>query len=53
MRLWDAEEGHQVFVFAGHASAANSVAFSPSGTYLLSSSDYGERSIRLWLADMP
>ena len=51
--MWYSEEGHLVFVFAGHASAVNSVTFSPTGTYLLSSSDYGERSIRLWLADMP
>jgi hypothetical protein len=27
--------------------------FSPSGRYLISSSDFGERHIKLWYANMP
>ena len=42
-----------MYVYQGHRSSVTSCCFSPSGTYLLSASDYGERSIRLWLSDMP
>jgi hypothetical protein len=52
--LWDAEEGHLVYVFAGHDSGAPlCCCFSPSGKYLLSASDYGERSLKMWYTDMP
>ena len=53
VRLWDALEGYLVFNYVGHASAVVSVAFAPSGRYLVSSSDFGERAIKLWHADMP
>ena len=48
LRLWDTEEGHLIYVFQGHESAVVSCCFSASGKYLLSSSNYGERAIKLW-----
>ena len=53
VRLWDAAEGHLVYVFRGHGAAAVSCAFSPTGKYLLTASNYGERKIKLWYTDMP
>lgn len=46
-------QGCQVFCFAGHASPVTSLCYSPSGRYLASCSDIGERSIRVWYAGMP
>ncbi|KAH8047309.1 hypothetical protein JL722_13119 [Aureococcus anophagefferens] len=45
--------GHLTYIFHGHASAVVSVAYSPTGRYIVSSSDYGERAIKLWDAAMP
>ncbi|EGB06485.1 hypothetical protein AURANDRAFT_65478 [Aureococcus anophagefferens] len=53
VRLFDALEGHLTYIFHGHASAVVSVAYSPTGRYIVSSSDYGERAIKLWDAAMP
>lgn len=53
VRLWDAVEGHLVYVFNGHSAAVVSCAFSPTGKYLLTSSNFGERKIKLWYTDMP
>ena len=53
VRLCDAAEGHLVCVFRGHGAAVSSCAFSPTGKYLLTASNYGERKIKLWYTDMP
>ncbi|KAJ8604454.1 hypothetical protein CTAYLR_000922 [Chrysophaeum taylorii] len=53
VRLWHALQGYLVFVFEGHASPVVSAAFSSSGRYVVSASDYGERAIKLWTADVP
>ena len=53
LRLWDTHEGHLIYIYSLHESAVISCTFSPTGRYLLSSSDYGERHIKLWYTDMP
>jgi len=40
-------------VFRGHGAAVSSCAFSPTGKYLLTASNYGERKTKLWRTDMP
>lgn len=46
-------QGTEVFCYEGHAAPVNSVSFSPTGRYIVSCSDIGERAIRVWLAGMP
>lgn len=48
VRLWHAHQGYLIFAFWGHSSPVMSCAFSSSGKYVVSSSDYGERAIKLW-----
>lgn len=48
-RLWDARDGRELRVFAGHAAPVTSVAFNASGTSILTGSDI----VRLWsIADI-
>jgi hypothetical protein len=48
-RLWDARNGEELRVFAGHASEVYSVAFDSAGTCILTGSDI----VRLWsIADI-
>lgn len=42
-----------LFVFRAHTSPVSCVSFSPSGKYLISGSDYGERRLMLWDARSP
>ena len=53
VRLFDALEGHLNYIFYGHESAVVSISYAPSGRYIASSSDYGERAVKLWDADVP
>jgi WD40 repeat protein len=41
-RLWDAQTGEELRVFAGHAAEVYSVAFDPTGTLILTGSDIAE-----------
>jgi WD40 repeat protein len=48
-RLWDARDGKELRVFAGHAAPVTSVAFNASGTSILTGADF----VRLWsIADI-
>ena len=48
-RLWDARNGQELRVFAGHAAPVDSVAFNATGTSILTGSDI----VRLWsIADI-
>jgi WD40 repeat protein len=48
-RLWDARNGEELRVFAGHAGPVDSVAFNAAGTSILTGSDI----VRLWsIADI-
>ena len=53
IRTWSVPEGFPLFIYRGHAAPVITVKFSPSGKYLLSASDYGERKIIMWDASMP
>jgi WD40 repeat protein len=46
LRLWDAQDGHEIRAFRGHRNCTNSVAFSPDGDRIASTSDDG--SARVW-----
>ena len=46
-------QGTNIFCYKGHTSPVTSLCYSPSGRYLVSCSDIGERAIRVWLAGMP
>lgn len=46
-------QGTNVFCYEGHTSPVTSLCYSPSGRYLVSCSDIGERAIRIWFAGMP
>ncbi|MGC3960157.1 MAG: WD40 repeat domain-containing protein [Verrucomicrobiota bacterium] len=43
-RLWDARDGKELRVFAGHAAPVTSVAFNATGTSILTGADF----VRLW-----
>jgi WD40 repeat protein len=45
-------EGYLLFIFYAHQSPVTAVSFSPTGRYLVSGSDYGERKILMWDAKM-
>lgn len=45
--------GYLLYVYKGHLSPVTTVRFSPTGRYLVSGSDYGERKILLWDARCP
>jgi len=48
-RLWDARNGEELRVFAGHAGSVDSVAFNATGTSILTGSDI----VRVWsIADI-
>ena len=47
IRLWDATTGGEVCTLTAHNGSVSSVAFSPDGKLLASSSSY-ERTIKLW-----
>ena len=53
VRLFSVPEGYQLFCYLGHVSPVTTVKFSPSSRFLVSGSDYGERKIIVWRADMP
>jgi hypothetical protein len=53
IRTWLFPEGFLLYIYRGHLSPITSVKFSQSGRYLLSGSDYGERRLMLWDANMP
>ena len=46
MRLWDAATGEEFVGLPGHSSYVYSLAFSPDGKSLVSSS--GDTTLRLW-----
>jgi WD40 repeat protein len=47
--VWDAKTGDAVAVLRGHAGYVLSVAFSPNGKYLASSSGYrGRGEVKVW-----
>ena len=53
IKMWCFPECYALFTYVAHLSAVTTVSFSSSGRYLISGSDYGERKILLWDADMP
>jgi WD40 repeat protein len=46
IRLWDLEDGRMIRSFSGHTNVVSSIAFSPDGKTLVSSSF--DKTIRLW-----
>lgn len=50
VRLWDAQQGFQIYKFQGHEAPVVSISFSSSGRYLVSCSEFGERAVKLWEA---
>lgn len=46
-------EGYLLYIYTGHVSPVTTVRFSPTGKFLVSGSDYGERKILVWNAKMP
>ena len=53
VRTWCFPDGYVLYVYRGHKSPVTSVNFSPTGRYIVSGSDYGERKLMLWDANMP
>ena len=53
LKLWSFPEGFSLYTYQGHTSGVTSCAFSPSGKWLVSGSDYGERKLLIWDANMP
>src|SRR5262249_39180747 len=47
-RLWDCESGRQLYQFAAHQGAVNSVHFSSDGIYLITAGH--DSTVRVWLA---
>eukprot|EP01038_Epipyxis_sp_PR26KG_P013480 gene13480-18085_t len=53
VRTWCYPEGYLLFIYRGHQSPVTTVNISPTGRYILSGSDYGERKLLLWDAKLP
>ena len=53
IRSWSYPEGYNLFVYRAHTSPVVSIGYSNSGRYFVSGSDYGERKILLWDANLP
>ena len=51
VRFWDVRTGKQMRVWAAHANPVNSLAFSPDGKQVLTTSRYVDDKARLW--DVP
>jgi len=53
LKMWTFPEGYCLHVYRGHQSGVTSCSFSPTGRWIVSGSDYGERKLMLWDANMP
>jgi WD40 repeat protein/serine/threonine protein kinase len=48
--LWDAVSGQQLMTLAGHTDSLHSLAWSPDGRYIATTSDEDDTSVRVWNA---
>jgi WD40 repeat protein/DNA-binding SARP family transcriptional activator len=46
--IWDADSGQQLMTLVGHTDSLHSVAWSPDGRYIATTSDEDDTSVRVW-----
>lgn len=47
-KVWDAETGTELLLLAGHTAGLHSLAYSPDGRYIATSSDAPDTTVKIW-----
>ena len=47
-KVWDSESGEELLVLAGHTAGLHSLAYSPDGRYIATSSDSPDTTVKVW-----
>jgi len=47
-KVWDSETGEELLVLAGHTAGLHSLAYSPDGRYIATSSDSPDTTVKVW-----
>ena len=47
-KVWDSDTGEELLVLAGHTAGLHSLAYSPDGRYIATSSDSPDTAVKVW-----
>jgi len=49
-KVWDAATGEELLILAGHTDGLHSLAYSPNGRFIATSSDKEDTTVKVWVA---